>query len=98
MRNTVANISITFESKVESASLTTVVHGSVGGVEIPFRLDNPDACTLGVQCPLQAAKYEYVASLPILKAYPKIKVMVKWELQDDKGNDVVCVKIPAKIQ
>lgn len=68
-------------------------------MDMPFPLQNPDACASGVQCPLQdGSKYEYQASLPILKAYPKISVIVKWELKDAKGDNVVCVKIPAKIK
>lgn len=68
-------------------------------MEMPFPLQNPDACASGVQCPIESSStYEYQASLPILKAYPKISVIVKWELRDENGKDVVCVKIPAKIK
>lgn len=42
--------------------------------------------------------YEYSATLPILKAYPKVVVEVKWQLKDGNGQDIVCVKIPAKIE
>ena len=84
---------------VKSSSLTTVVHGQISGLEMPFPLKNPDACQAGVQCPIEAgSSYEYLASLPILKAYPKVKVLVKWELQDENSKDVVCVQIPAKIK
>lgn len=84
---------------VPSTSLTTVVHGHVLGLDMPFPLANPDACAAGVQCPLQSgSSYEYTASLDVLKSYPKVKVTVKWELQDQNGDDVVCVEIPARIK
>lgn len=68
-------------------------------MDMPFPLQNPDACQSGVQCPLtEGSSYEYQASLPILKAYPAIKVIVKWQLKDENNGDVVCVKIPARIK
>lgn len=126
LRNSVANITIDFESGewlrdwnhhqiffdnghliflcytylgVTSSKLTTVVHGNIAGIDMPFPLQDPDACAAGVQCPIASGtSYEYMASLPILKAYPKIKVIVKWELKDENNADVVCVKIPARIK
>ena len=81
-------------------AIKTVVHGKVLGVEMPFHLQNPDACVdSGLKCPLEKDEtYEYTATLPVLKAYPKVNVIVKWELQDQNGEDIVCVSIPAKIQ
>lgn len=68
-------------------------------MDMPFPLQNPDACASGVQCPIEeGSSYEYLASLPILKAYPQIKVIVKWQLKDETNADVVCVKIPARIK
>lgn len=84
---------------MNSDSLKTVVHGNLAGMEVPFPLQNDDACQSGVSCPLaEGTSYEYMASLPILKAYPKVKVIVKWELKDAEGQNVVCVKIPARIK
>ncbi len=80
-------------------TLTAIVHGTVLGIEMPFPLPQPNACESGVECPLtKSKKYEYVATLPVLKSYPKVKVGVKWELKDEQGVDVVCVEIPAKIE
>lgn len=55
-------------------SINTVVHGKIMGVEMPFHLQNPDACVdSGLTCPLSKdASYEYKATLPVLKAYPKV--------------------------
>uniref|UniRef100_A0A1I8PDR9 MD-2-related lipid-recognition domain-containing protein n=1 Tax=Stomoxys calcitrans TaxID=35570 RepID=A0A1I8PDR9_STOCA len=99
-RNSTVSITIDFSLAEDVTSIKTVVHGKVMGVEMPFHLQNPDACVdSGLKCPLEKGEtYEYLASLPVLKAYPKVNVMVKWELQDQTGEDIVCVEIPAKIQ
>ncbi|XP_017474929.1 PREDICTED: protein NPC2 homolog [Rhagoletis zephyria] len=99
-RNTTASITINFALNEEASKITTVVHGKVLGVEMPFHLQNPDACVdSGLKCPLEKGEtYEYKAILPVLKAYPKVHVLVKWELQDQNNEDIICVQIPAKIQ
>ncbi|XP_054087450.1 NPC intracellular cholesterol transporter 2 homolog a [Zeugodacus cucurbitae] len=99
-RNTTASITINFALNEVASKITTVVHGKVLGVEMPFHLQNPDACVdSGLKCPLEKGEtYEYKATLPVLKAYPKVNVLVKWELQDQNNEDIICVQIPAKIQ
>lgn len=58
----------------EVPEVKTVVHGVIMGMEMPFPLPNPDACKdSGLSCPLKKGQsYEYVASLPVLRAYPKV--------------------------
>ncbi|XP_005187474.1 NPC intracellular cholesterol transporter 2 homolog a [Musca domestica] len=99
-RNSTVSITIDFSLAEDVKAIQTVVHGKVMGVEMPFHLQNPDACVdSGLKCPLDKGEtYEYTASLPVLKAYPKVNVMVKWELKDQNNEDIVCVEIPAKIQ
>lgn len=84
----------------QSQTVRTVVHGIIMGVEMPFPLQNPDGCVdSGLQCPLNKdSTYEYVASLSVLKSYPKVKVDVKWQLKNENAEDIVCVIIPAKIE
>lgn len=69
-------------------------------MDMPFPLKNPNACEeSGVSCPIQAtSNYEYEATLPVLKVYPRVKVEVKWQLVDENGKDIVCVLIPAQIK
>lgn len=76
------------------------MHGIILGVEMPFPLQNPNGCVdSGLTCPLsKESTYSYVASLQVLKSYPKVKVDVKWELKNEKGEDIVCLLIPAKIE
>lgn len=49
------------------------VHGIIMGVPMPFPLENPNACSNGLTCPLEKDKTtHYTASLPVLKSYPKV--------------------------
>ncbi|XP_058458586.1 NPC intracellular cholesterol transporter 2 homolog a [Malaya genurostris] len=98
-RNTNATISITFRTDEDLTQLKAVVHGIILGMEVPFKLPNDNGCVnSGLECPLSKdTDYKYTTTLPVLKQYPKVSVDVKWELKDG-DRDVVCVKIPAKIQ
>ncbi|XP_023163946.2 NPC intracellular cholesterol transporter 2 homolog a-like [Drosophila hydei] len=98
-RNTNVSISIDFALAETASAVKTVVHGKVLGIEMPFPLSNPDAClNSGLRCPLENNEaYRYMATLPVLKSYPKVSVLVKWELKDQNSVDIVCVEIPAKI-
>ncbi|GLV35332.1 Niemann-Pick type C-2a [Carabus blaptoides fortunei] len=99
-RNTNATLTMEFNLKNDVTNVTSVVHGIVLGVPIPFALPNPYGCIdSGLTCPLTAGgPYTYVASLPVEKKYPKVTVDVKWELKDENSNNILCVEIPAKIQ
>lgn len=61
--------------------MTTVVHGIIMGVEMPFPLTNPNACVdSGLACPLEKEKsYEYAQTLPVLRSYPKVNSF--WNIQ-----------------
>lgn len=83
----------------EVDNVTTVVHGILMGVPVPFPLENPDACASDIKCPLKSgAPIHYSTKLPVLKQYPKTAVTVKWELQTADKQDIICLEIPAKIQ
>lgn len=58
----------------EVPEVTTVVHGIIQGVEMPFPLKNPDACLdSGLACPIQKdINYAYMQTLQVLKIYPKV--------------------------
>lgn len=77
-----------------------VVHSPLSGLDVPFRLPNPDACVdSNLDCPLKkSVTYQYDASFPVLKVYPRVDVVVKYELKTSSGKDIVCVLIPVKIQ
>jgi len=94
-----ASFSIDFDSKEVATKLTAVVHGIIASIPVPFPLDNPDACkNSNIICPTENGKhYTYQSTIFVKDSYPKISLAVKWELQDEKGADVACVVIPAKI-
>ncbi|XP_023947500.1 ecdysteroid-regulated 16 kDa protein [Bicyclus anynana] len=98
-RNSNVTISLDFVPSEDVSSLQTVVHGIIMNLPVPFPLPQPDACKdCGLTCPLKAgSKASYQSTLPILKSYPKVKVEVKWELQDKDGEDLVCIIIPARL-
>ncbi|XP_076305801.1 NPC intracellular cholesterol transporter 2 homolog a-like [Tachypleus tridentatus] len=93
------SLSASFKSLVDSNKATTVIHGIIGGVPLPFPVPDPNACqSSGIQCPVENGKsYDFSYSLQVKTTYPKLEVDVKWELQDDNGKDIICAIIPAKI-
>ncbi|XP_015119973.1 NPC intracellular cholesterol transporter 2 homolog a [Diachasma alloeum] len=101
-KGTNATIEISFSTVEPVNAVKAVVHGILTGVPIPFPISHPDACAnpdTGITCPLKKDQaYTYRKTFPILAQYPKVKVEVKWELQNEKRQDIVCILIPAKIQ
>uniref|UniRef100_F7CIW5 NPC intracellular cholesterol transporter 2 n=1 Tax=Equus caballus TaxID=9796 RepID=F7CIW5_HORSE len=92
------SVNVTFTSNTQSQSSKAVVHGIVLGVPVPFPIPEPDGCKSGISCPIQKDKsYNYVNKLPVKSEYPSIKLVVKWELQDDKGQSLFCWEIPVQI-
>lgn len=75
-------------------------HICIAGLPVPFKLPNPDGCVdSNLVCPLtKESSYKYVASFPVLKSYPKVKVDVKYELKSGNSTEIACVIIPVKIQ
>lgn len=73
--------------------------GRLSDLEVPFVLPNPDGCTSGVDCPVKPNQtYSYKATLPVLKIYPKVSVVVRWTLVNENEEVIVCVLIPAQIK
>lgn len=94
------SIGIDFTASSADQKISAVIHGIVAGVPVPFPFDHPDACVdSGLTCPLSAGKkYHYSATLPVLTSYPAIKLLVQWELKDDKqAADITCVEIPVAV-
>ncbi|KAG5857543.1 NPC intracellular cholesterol transporter 2-like [Anguilla rostrata] len=91
-------VNVTFLSDDASQTSKAVVHGVIAGIPVPFSIPNDDGCTSGVVCPIQKAKtYSYVNQLPVKSTYPSIKLLVEWELMDDLGKDLFCIKFPVQI-
>ncbi|XP_014663156.1 PREDICTED: epididymal secretory protein E1-like [Priapulus caudatus] len=99
-RGSNVSIKVTFIPKQVMAKGKVVVHGVIAGVPIPFPPPVVDACqNSGLTCPLASGTpYTYTAVLPVLKVYPSVKCIVKWELRDQKGEDVFCWEMAAQIK
>lgn len=98
-KGTNATITVAFRMNEASKSATAVVHGVVAGIPVPFPPDNPDGCkNSGLKCPLTTATdYAYSTTIYVKSEYPSIKLVVKWELQDQNAKDIFCVNIPVAI-
>jgi Niemann-Pick C2 protein len=98
-KGTNASIEIDFKSGEDTKTAKSEVHGIIAGISIPFPLDNPDVCNgCGVTCPLLSGSlYTYKTHIEVKSGYPSVSVMVKWEIKDSDGNDIVCIELPAKI-
>ncbi len=53
---------------------TSVVHGKIGGIPIPFPLDNPNGCKdSGLKCPMKNGDDgQYKTAIFVKSAYPKV--------------------------
>ncbi|XP_059143278.1 ecdysteroid-regulated 16 kDa protein-like [Physella acuta] len=99
-KGTVVAIQFTLSTKADEASLNSKVYGKIGVLPfVSFPLDNPDACKdSGLTCPVKAnTVVQYLPVLNVLKSYPSVDVIVKWELQNKDGKNVFCTLIPASI-
>ncbi|XP_038052880.1 NPC intracellular cholesterol transporter 2-like isoform X1 [Patiria miniata] len=101
-RGTNVSVAITFTlnaGATTASSATTVVHGIIGGVSVPYPTAYTDACkTTGIHCPLApGVKNVYKAQLFVKPEYPTVNLYAKWELQDQTKADIFCFEIPAVI-
>ncbi|XP_068110629.1 NPC intracellular cholesterol transporter 2 [Hyperolius riggenbachi] len=98
VRGQTYTINVTFTSGEVTPKCTAVVYGVVAGVPIPFPLPESDGCKSGLSCPLQeGTTYTYLSKMPIKPEYPKLKLAVKWELEDADSQNLFCWAIPVQI-
>ncbi|KAM5129256.1 NPC intracellular cholesterol transporter 2 [Mantella aurantiaca] len=91
-------INVTFTSDEVTPACKAVVYGLLSGIPIPFPLPESDGCKSGVSCPLkEGTTYNYLTKLPIKEEYPKVKLVVEWELRDSDNKNLFCWKIPVQI-
>ncbi|XP_078349377.1 LOW QUALITY PROTEIN: NPC intracellular cholesterol transporter 2-like [Oculina patagonica] len=93
------HISVEFTPGSNITSAKTVVHGIIKGISVPFPVDNPEVCNEhGITCPMTAGKtYTFQDVLPIKSAYPALQLLVKWEMQDQSGDEIYCWQLPVQI-
>nr|CDS25987.1 GTP binding protein Parf [Hymenolepis microstoma] len=96
--NTSINIQFTPTELVKGGKI--VVHGIIRGIPVPFPLPDNNLCHfLKSGCNAQPnVPTEMDYSLYVKESYPPISVEIKWQLVDDLGVDLVCIKFPAKLQ
>jgi len=101
-RGTNATVSINFTMNADATvatQATTVVHGIIAGVPVPYPTAFTDACaTAGIKCPLKPDGTNfYTAKLLVKQEYPQVNLYVKWELQDQTKADIFCFEVPATV-
>ncbi|CAH1280375.1 unnamed protein product [Diabrotica balteata] len=92
------SILVTFKSNTYSKTLNAVAIGTVGSNKGKYNLRNPNACELGVTCPINSGNtYNYTLNLFVIKSYPLVKIDLELHLKDENDKDVICALIPVEI-
>ncbi|KAL4238775.1 Phosphatidylglycerol/phosphatidylinositol transfer protein [Mactra antiquata] len=93
-----ATLALSFLAKENATEANSVVHGIIGGVPVPFPMP-ADGCTNhNLKCPIVAGTtIQYNNYIYISPEYPKIRVAVKMEIQDENKQDIICFIIPLSI-
>merc|ERR1712002_603259 len=101
-KGTDASMVIKFEAPAASTAVNTVVHGIIAGIPVPFSVPEGKACETGhvnPGCPLTAgAEHAYDIKLPVSSWYPRLRLNVRWQLQDENGAPLVCIIFPAMLK
>ncbi|KAL3308216.1 Phosphatidylglycerol/phosphatidylinositol transfer protein [Cichlidogyrus casuarinus] len=100
IKNENSTVTITFNPTEDVSGGYAQVHGIIAHVPLPFNLPDTTLCPhlIPSGCPMaKGQKAIYNFTLPISSSYPSISVIIRWELVDQNGNDIVCVDFPAKI-
>ncbi|XP_059163712.1 NPC intracellular cholesterol transporter 2-like [Physella acuta] len=92
-------VKISFDAADDTAALQSKVFGIVEGIPVPFPLPNPDGCKdSGITCPLvKGQSYVYTSSFKVLDTYPKIDLVVMWQLNSANDGNQVCFTFPMSI-
>ena len=99
-RNTNASVEVQFVSKEVTSKVQVSVHGIIAHIPVKFPVPDADACAhkeSGITCPTKEQLYTYRNVIPVLAAYPKLKVAVKWELLDQNDDDLLCFVMNVQI-
>ncbi|KRZ60819.1 ATP-dependent RNA helicase SUPV3L1, mitochondrial [Trichinella nativa] len=104
IRGSKASITIRFVPDREVKQLKARVHGILMKLgKVPFLLPNSDACkNSNLTCPLVAGEeYTYQQSIHVLRSYPKMNLLIKWELiepgDEPKNGSVPIIAVMYKL-
>jgi len=94
-----AQIELPFIPRQDVETMKLSVNGILGGVNVPFRLENDDGCqTSSPPCPLTKGRpVNFKYSLKVQPFYPKLSLSVRWRILDGAGNNLVCLIFPVTI-
>ncbi|GFO11960.1 epididymal secretory protein e1 [Plakobranchus ocellatus] len=92
------HVEIDFTPRNNSDTLKSEVFGIISGIAVPYPLPNPDACKdSNINCPISPGQaLTYKSSFDVRDSYPKIQVIVMWQLNAGKTNQV-CFTFPMAI-
>jgi Niemann-Pick C2 protein len=98
--NSTIKLGLHFSKKVNDLKLR--IAGVINGRDIPFNVNDKDHCVQTVKttknCTINRnSTHKYEFSLPVLKEYPTLMVLVRYEIIDSKKNPVACFTFPARI-
>lgn len=95
-----ASFGVSFKSNEDASGLKMLLYGHIAGFDVPFPLDNPDACKdSNITCPIKKDQaYAYRNVIFVKTSYPSLSLVVKMKLVDENGNVIVCVVLPVQIE
>lgn len=92
-------IDINFTSLADFESMRTSVRGTMYGVTLPLLGTEKDACKTGLSCPgTEGQRYAFYSQTAVMKSYPTLDALVQILLVNEKGDKVVCVNIPCRVE
>lgn len=94
-----ATFGVDFVPNVNNDDLKMLVYGHIAGVDVPFPIDNPNACKdSNITCPVvKGNSYYYRNVIFVKKEYPSLSLVVKLKLVNQANDVLVCVVIPVQI-
>nr|KAI8740539.1 epididymal secretory protein E1-like [Biomphalaria glabrata] len=96
-KNNFANISISFTAESPIRMATSSVYGIIAGIPVPFPLPDDNACQF-MSCPIQKGdKVVYKNGILVDAMFPKISLIMKWELLTGLAN-ILCITVPVSIE
>merc|ERR1712029_161651 len=82
------NVTVDFTANAAISKATTKVYGFILGVKTPFPVPS-DACQ-NMACPTASgAAASYKNQVYVQPAYPKVSVVVQWEVHDRRQDDLL---------
>ena len=98
-KNSTTRIDINFTSLTDFERMTTTIQGTLYGVTLPFFGAEKNACKTGVSCPgKKGQRFAFFNKTFVRKSYPTVDVLVGISLVNEKGDKVLCLNFPARVQ